>query len=103
MKLYLNIKPIVITGKTKGEIYNKLPGHMNISSTYGIYNHNTKDCVIVVNFQKFNKKTKRTAENTIVLRKSHWKAYVYYIPYSVLTALNLKVYQHNRNFTLKMK
>ena len=111
MELKIKLSPLIKEGKTKQSILNTLKV-IDCYGTCGNYYTNS-ECsgyAIVINFQKFNKKSKVMDSNhkllfsqRIKIRDSHWKAYIYFIPMHLLGRNKLKVIQDNRNFKIISK
>ena len=111
MELKIKLSPLIKEGKTKQSILNTLKV-IDCYGTCGNYYTNS-ECsgyAIVINFQKFNKKSKIIDSNSkllfrqrIKIRDSYWKAYIYFIPKHLLGINGLKVIQDSRNFKITSK
>lgn len=114
MKFILNIKPTIITGRTKREVLSKagLSGFVTqkhfsgYSSHLTSFSHKHPEIFSVVNLIKQRKKSKQVSKDatgvtkSIILKQAGWTGYLYKIPEEILVLLNLKLQQNPRNFKL---
>lgn len=113
MKFSINLKPIKLEATTKSELVSKIK-NMNHSLRHtfsnlgnGLYDEKNK-VFYVYNLQKFRRKSIQNKifdiqQESQVIRRGHWIAYIYKIDEGLLKALGKKVQQGVRNFKLKNK
>ena len=99
MELRMNIRPNKVVADSIDGIHRKIGNHCCcIITTYGNYMHANDNYIIVVNMQKFNKKTsqirKRGKTVSTIIRRSHWVGYVYFIPKAWFQASGMVVKQY---------
>lgn len=122
MKLTLNIKPTIITARTKNEILNKISRNDSMTKTFlSSRNYECQNVLTTIgkssdskirvyNLEKHRAKFKQLTAGTKVKTKAktlvkdgHWIAYVYDIPEDAIKLLGLKIDQKTRNFTISGK
>ena len=98
MKVTVNMKPYVISAKTKSELMFRVKeffrsyGYLVNVHGKGMYRDND---FIMVNYQKFRHKRG--------VREAHWIAYAYKFNMDFLKTANLKVTQGTRTFDIRSK
>ena len=106
VQLRFNIKPVKHTARTCVELVAKFSsGYLYASGSnqkYLIsYPLNKERTIRFYSIQKFNRKTKVISKKKReVIREAFWQAYVYTVPEQVVKCLNLKIYQHDKFFTI---
>lgn len=109
MKISVKFKPYVIKGLNKSDIKRKINGIQTFSSIGNFVQSYNNEFAIVVNYVKFNRKTKQTRNafqdktSSTIVRSKHWIGYVYHIPINFLTVSRMKVIQNCRNFQVVPK
>jgi hypothetical protein len=109
MNISVKFRPQPIKGLNKSDVERHIHGIPTFSSQGNFVQSYCKEFAIVVNYVKFNRKTKQTRNafqdktSSTVVRQKHWIGYVYRIPISFLIASKLKVKQNCRNFQVVSK
>ena len=101
MKLTYDVTPRIFRAPTKDELEHHIRSIYKssfCSSTNGTgmkVDGFSSDKMVMINYEKFRSKRG--------VRKAHWIAYVYLFDVDLLKALNIKVIQHKRNFTIEKR
>jgi adenine-specific DNA methylase len=116
MRINLKLKPSVYTGKTLNEVMSKFRTYSWKWGNLGRYKKdsvNKNSNIVVYNLIKENAKYQQIRYKTgekkgrykesKLIKSKKWTAYVYKINEKFAEAINLKVYQNNRNFKYEIK
>ncbi|MDD5649218.1 MAG: hypothetical protein PHF86_02190 [Candidatus Nanoarchaeia archaeon] len=111
MNLITKVKPSKCIKTNKQDIISSWRLYGYTVSNYGQYWGDDDKYIYVINFEKFNKKTKQSKKvvkgknvtTSKIIRGKHWVGYLYKIPKTWLEASNKKVIQKTRNFCIVSK